>query len=66
MALKEITKPASKDEKDELIKAVKQRGWKLLESREVVNRDDVRGLTSHAGSLVSKGKKLCVSIIERE
>jgi hypothetical protein len=59
----EITKPASKDE---LVKAVKQRGWKFLESREVVNRDDVRDLNSHTGSLVSKGKKLCVAIIERD
>ena len=63
MPPKEVTKAANKDE---LVKAVKQRGWKFLESREVVNRDDVRELNSHVGSLVSKGKKLCVAIIERD
>lgn len=59
----EITKPANKDE---LVKALRQRNWKLLESREVVNRDDVRALASQAGSLLAKGKKLCVAIIERD
>ena len=58
----EITKPANKDE---LVRALKQRGWTFLESKEVVNRDDVRDLNSHVGSLVSKRKKLCVAIIER-
>ena len=61
--IREITKPATKDE---LVKALRQSGWKFLESREVVNRDDVRDLNSHTGSLVSKGKKLCVAIIERD
>ncbi len=37
----EIIKPTTKDE---LTKALKQRGWKFLETREVVNRDDVRDL----------------------
>ena len=60
--IREITKPATKDE---LVKALRQRGWTFLESREVVNRDDVRDLNSHVGSLVSKRKKLCVAIIER-
>ncbi len=59
----EITKPATQDE---LIKAVKQRGWKFLETREVVNRDDVRNLHLHTGTLVSRGKKLCIAIIERD
>jgi hypothetical protein len=59
----EITKPANKDE---LVRAMKQRGWTFLESREVVNRDDVRDITSHISSFVSKGKKLCVAIIERD
>ncbi len=59
----EITKPASKQE---LATALNQRGWKFLETREVVNPNDVRALHSHAGTLVAKGKKLCVAIIERE
>lgn len=63
MMITEITKPATKDE---LTKAMRQRGWKFLETREVVNRDDVRNLHSHTGSLVSRGKKLCIAIIERE
>ena len=61
--ISEITKPANKDE---LVKALRQRNWKLLESREVVNRDDVRDLNSQASSLVSKGMKLCVAIMERD
>jgi hypothetical protein len=59
----EITKPANKGD---LVKALNQRGWKFLETREVVNREDVRNLNSHMGMLVSKGKKICVAIIERE
>lgn len=59
----EITKPANKAD---LVKALNQKGWKFLESREVVNRDDVRDLGSHIGTLASRGKKLCVAIIERE
>jgi hypothetical protein len=61
--ISEITKPATKDE---LVKALRERGWTFLESREVVNRDDVRDFTSHISSFVSKGKKLCVAIIERD
>lgn len=61
--ISEITKPASRDE---LTMALKQRGWKFLESCEVVNRDDLRDLHSHVGSLVTRGRKLCVAIIERE
>ena len=53
--ISEITKPASRDE---LTMALKQRGWKFLESCEVVNRDDVRDLHLHTGTLVSRGKKL--------
>jgi hypothetical protein len=59
----EITKPANKSD---LVKALNQKGWKFLESREVVNRDDVRVLGSHVCTLAAKGKKLCVAIIERE
>ncbi len=59
----EIIKPTTKDE---LTKALKQRGWKFLETREVVNRDDVRNLHLHTGTLVSRGKKLCIAIIERD
>lgn len=59
----EIVKPANADE---LNKAMKQRGWKFLETRELVNREDVRELHRHAGAMVSRGKKLCVALIERE
>jgi hypothetical protein len=59
----EVTKPANKGD---LVKALNQKGWKFLETREVVNREDVRDLNSHTGTLVSRGKKLCVAIIERE
>jgi hypothetical protein len=59
----EMTKPTNKDE---LTKALKQKSWTFLESFEVVNRDDLRDLHSRTSSLVTKGKKLCVAIIERE
>lgn len=59
----EIIKPTNKDE---LAKALRQKGWKFFESSEVVNRDDLRNLHSRISFLVAKGKKLCVAIIERE
>ena len=59
----EIVKPVNAEE---LAKALKQRGWKMLESREVVNRDGVRDLNSRVGSLVNRDKKLCVVVIERD
>lgn len=57
-----IVKPTTKQE---LSKALNQSDWKFLESREVVNAEDLRALTSYLGSLVRKGKKLSVAIIER-
>lgn len=62
MIIIEITKPTTKHE---LAKAINQQGWKLLESREAVNADDVRDISSRTGSLVRSGKKLCVVLIER-
>ena len=62
MLFSEITKPANKGD---LEKALKQKGWTFLESKEVVNRDDVRDLDSRIRMLASRGKKLCVAIIER-
>jgi hypothetical protein len=59
----EITKPASKDE---LIKAVKQTGWKFVESIEVVNQQDLGNLKTRASRSITRGKKLCIAIIERE
>jgi len=59
----EIIKPVNKQE---LTKALGQRNWKFLKSVEVVNRDDLRGLSSEASSLLTNGRKLCVAFIERE
>jgi len=59
----EITKPANKNE---LVKAVNQKGWQFLESIEIVNRDDLRNINSRLGTFVTRGKKLCVAVIERE
>lgn len=59
----EITKPATQDE---LIKAVKQRGWKFVKSFEVVNSDDLRNLSADISPLVMRKKKLCIAIIARE
>jgi hypothetical protein len=59
----EITKPATKDE---LIKAVNQRGWQFAKSIEVVNSDDARKLSSLVEPFVTRKKKLCIAIIERE
>ena len=63
MLSSEIAKPANKGD---LVKALNQKGWKFLDSREVVNRNDVRDLGAHIGTLAARGKKLCVAIIERE
>ena len=52
--------------KQDLVKALNDRTWKLVETQEAVNRGDVAKLHTHIGSLVSKGKKLCVVLIERE
>jgi hypothetical protein len=52
--------------KGDLVKALSQKGWEFLDTREVVNSEDVRDLNSHMGTLVSSGKKLGVAIIERE
>jgi hypothetical protein len=59
----EITKPASKDE---LIRAVKQTGWKFGESIEVVNQNDLVDLKTRVSRSLTRGKKLCIAIIERE
>ena len=61
--IREIKKPATQDE---LIRAVKQRGWKFVKSFELVNSDDLRNLSSHISPLVTRRKKLCIAIIERE
>lgn len=58
----EITKPANKNE---LIKAVNQKNWKFLESIEIVNRDDLRELNSYFATFLTRGKKLCLAVIER-
>ena len=59
----EITKPATQDE---LARALKQRNWKFLKSIEVVNTDDLRNLSSQISPFVSRKKKLCIAVIERE
>lgn len=52
--------------KQDLTKALGDRTWKLLDTLEVVNRNDVRNLNTRTVSLVANGKKLCVALIERE
>ena len=63
MPTSEIIKPANKNE---LIRALNQNSWKYIESAEVVNWTDLQKLRDRLNSLLRNGKKLSVSIVERQ
>ena len=63
MPTSEIVKPANKNE---LIRALSQMSWKYLESMEVVNSIDARKVRDRIDYLLRNGKKLNITIVERQ